>query len=256
MRAIFFALALIFTGQSLAANNYYWRTYFSGTSGDYRDSVQVAADCATLAPLIAAEFGIVAFASSAQSVWDQSYGCTNATTTIGSDFVIRITRTTNGSLWIVHSILTNYAGVPGAPTNLVAQVGVAGYSAEVYFQAPASDGQSAITGYTVTASPGNISATGSASPIVLNGLTAGTQYTFTAIATNAIGNSVPSTGVAFTGRSIDPDRPIHAIIDSISSYGASSVLGSDVSSMPIQRILVYLAWMMALGLGIIAGQQR
>ena len=256
MRAILFALALLFAGQSLAANNYYWRTYFTGTNGDHRDNVQVASDCATLAPLIAAEFGILAFANAGQSVWDESFGCTNATTTIGSDFVIRITRTTNGSLWVVHSILTNYAGVPGAPTNLVAQVGVAGYSAEVYFQAPSSDGQSTITGYTVTASPGNISATGSASPLVLNGLTAGLQYTFTAIATNAIGNSAPSSGVAFTGRSVDPDRPIHAIIDSISSYGMSNTVGVDVSSMPIQRILVYLAWMMALGLGIIAGQQR
>jgi hypothetical protein len=62
----------------------------------------------------------------------------------------------------------------------------------VAFTAPASNGGSAITGYTVTSSPGGITATGTSSPIVVTGLTNGTAYTFTVTATNAIGTSAAS----------------------------------------------------------------
>ena len=76
-------------------------------------------------------------------------------------------------------------------------------SASVSFTAPAANGGSVITGYTVTSSPGGITATGASSPIVVSGLTNGTSYTFTVHATNAIGsgpestasNSVTPTGV-------------------------------------------------------------
>jgi hypothetical protein len=61
----------------------------------------------------------------------------------------------------------------------------------VTFTANATGG-SAITGYTVTSSPGNISASGASSPIVVTGLTNGTAYTFTVVATNANGSSAVS----------------------------------------------------------------
>jgi uncharacterized protein (TIGR02145 family) len=80
--------------------------------------------------------------------------------------------------------------VPGAPTGVVATAGNA--SASVAFVAPANNGGSSITGYTVTSTPGGITATGSASHINVSGLTNGTAYTFTVIATNASGNPVPS----------------------------------------------------------------
>ena len=75
-------------------------------------------------------------------------------------------------------------------------------SASVSFTAPASNGGSVITGYTVTSTPGNITATGATSPIVVTGLTNGTSYTFTVHATNAIGNgpeSVSSNSVTPSG---------------------------------------------------------
>jgi uncharacterized protein (TIGR02145 family) len=81
--------------------------------------------------------------------------------------------------------------VPGPPTSVVATAGNA--SASVAFVAPTNNGGSAITGYTVTSSPGGFNATGATSPINVTGLTNGTAYTFTIVATNAIGNSSPST---------------------------------------------------------------
>jgi hypothetical protein len=78
----------------------------------------------------------------------------------------------------------------GTPTIGTATAGNA--QATVSFTAPASNGGAAITGYTVTSSPGNITATGSASPITITGLTNGTAYTFTVTATNSVGTSSAS----------------------------------------------------------------
>src|SRR5659263_228824 len=80
--------------------------------------------------------------------------------------------------------------VPGAPTIGTATAGNA--QATVTFTAPVSDGGSAITGYTVTSSPGGLTGTGTASPIIVTGLTNETAYIFTVTATNAIGTSVAS----------------------------------------------------------------
>jgi uncharacterized protein (TIGR02145 family) len=84
--------------------------------------------------------------------------------------------------------------VPGAPTSPAATVD--NDQATVAFTAPGSNGGSDITGYTVTSSPGSFSATGASSPLVVTGLTNGTSYTFTVIATNAAGNSVASAASA------------------------------------------------------------
>ncbi|PIQ30298.1 MAG: hypothetical protein COW62_12945, partial [Zetaproteobacteria bacterium CG17_big_fil_post_rev_8_21_14_2_50_50_13] len=95
------------------------------------------------------------------------------------------------------------AGLPGAPAGVVAAPGD-GY-AVVSFAAPAFNGGSAISGYTVTATPGGLSATGAASPIQITGLTNGTAYTFTVTATNAVGTgllsaaSLPATPLGVPG---------------------------------------------------------
>ena len=85
---------------------------------------------------------------------------------------------------------------PGAPTNATATAGNA--QATVSFAPPASNGGSAITGYTVKSSPGGVIAGGPGSPITVTGLTNGTAYTFTVTAANAIGtgpSSAPSNQV-------------------------------------------------------------
>jgi uncharacterized protein (TIGR02145 family) len=130
-------------------------------------------------------------------------------TATGTTSPINVTGLTNGTAYTFRVIATNVIGnsvassastavtpvapntVPGPPTSVVATAGNA--SASVAFVAPTNNGGSAITGYTVTSSPGGITATGTTSPINVTGLTNGTAYTFTIVATNAIGNSSPST---------------------------------------------------------------
>ncbi len=103
--------------------------------------------------------------------------------------------------------------LPGAPTNVAALAGNA--SAQVTWSAPASDGGSAITGYTVTAADtttpanGHQTCTWSSGPLscTVTGLTNGDSYTFTVTATNGVGTgpvSTPSSAVTPIGT---PGKP-------------------------------------------------
>lgn len=83
-----------------------------------------------------------------------------------------------------------FAAVPGAPAIGVTSAG--SKQVMVHFKAPVSDGGSPILDYTVTASPGGLTATGTSSPITVSGLTNGQVYTFTVTARNSFGNSSPS----------------------------------------------------------------
>jgi plastocyanin len=92
----------------------------------------------------------------------------------------------------------NAATVPGAPTSVTAAAGDG--QASVSWAAPASDGGSPITGYTITVAPGGATqpaAAGSTSATV-SGLANGTPYTFTVTASNAIG----------PGAASDPSGPV------------------------------------------------
>lgn len=91
--------------------------------------------------------------------------------------------------------------IPDAPQSVTATAGV--QSATIAFTPPTNDGGSPITGYTVVSYPGNITATGTGSPITVNGLVAGTAYNFTVIATNAVGDSIASAA----SNSVTPTSP-------------------------------------------------
>jgi hypothetical protein len=67
--------------------------------------------------------------------------------------------------------------------------------ASISWTAPTDNGGSIITGYTVIFYPGAVSvavANGAARSVTVNGLTNGTAYTFTVVATNAVGDSPES----------------------------------------------------------------
>ena len=75
-----------------------------------------------------------------------------------------------------------------APTNIVATAG-SNATASVSFT---DNINTAVSFYTVTSSPGNITVIGTSSPITITGLTSGTSYTFTVTANNANGPSPAS----------------------------------------------------------------
>lgn len=79
---------------------------------------------------------------------------------------------------------------PNAPTAATATA-ISSSSASVAFTPPTDVGGGAITGYTVLSSGGQ-TATGSASPITVTGLTVGVSYTFVVFATNSFGTSSAS----------------------------------------------------------------
>ena len=89
-----------------------------------------------------------------------------------------------------HATLWRQPTAPSAPL-AVSALGGDG-QAIVSFAAPLSDGDAAITHYTVTASSGGQSASGTGSPITVFGLANGTSYTFTVTATNTVGTGPPS----------------------------------------------------------------
>ena len=97
------------------------------------------------------------------------------------------------------------ATAPGAPTGVSATAGAG--SATVSWVAPAADGGSAVTGYTVTSLPGGMTCTTTgATQCVVAGLTNGTAYTFTVTATNAAGTSPASAASApITPAAVEPE---------------------------------------------------
>jgi uncharacterized protein (TIGR02145 family) len=182
-------------------------------------------------------------------------------TATGTTSPINVTGLTNGTAYTFRVVATNAIGnsvasaastavtpvapntVPGPPTAVVATAGNA--SASVAFVAPTNNGGSAITGYTVTSSPGGITATGTTSPINVTGLTNGTAYTFTIVATNAIGNSSPSTASSAVTPSAPtvpgPPTSVTAVggnaqatisFTAPASNGGSPITGYTVTSSP------------------------
>ncbi|GFO56426.1 hypothetical protein GMSM_34330 [Geomonas sp. Red276] len=152
--------------------------------------------------VLGASFTLAATAPGGPVSFASAGGCTNS----GATFTMT-SATTSCTVTIDQAGNDDYAAaprhsaetaalptVPGSPT--MGAVTAVNGQASCTFTAPAFDGGSAITTYTVTSSPGNLTATGTGSPIVVTGLTNGTAYTFTVHATNSAGGGSESNSSA------------------------------------------------------------
>jgi len=125
------------------------------------------------------------------------------------------------------------ATVADAPTSVSATAGDG--QATVSCSAPASNGGATISSYTVTASPGGATASGSACPLTVTGLSNGTSYTFTATATNSVGTSSASSASSAVTPAGRPAAPTAATATggdrkATVSFTAPSSNGAAISS--------------------------
>jgi sugar lactone lactonase YvrE len=130
----------------------------------------------------------------------------------------------SGGVWIADSFNSRVrevplATVPSPPLDVAATAGDG--RAVVTWSAPASDGGSAVTGFTVTSSPGGRTASvgASARTATVTGLVNGQAYAFTVTATNAIGASEPSAASALV-------VPVAPTSDQTGTVTTSTVAGA------------------------------
>lgn len=134
--------------------------------------------------------------------------------------------------------------VPDAPT-IGTATKTGSTTATAAFTPPVYDGDSPITGYIGTSSPGGILASGTSSPLTFTGLTPATHYTFTIVAVNSVGtgpSSAPSNIV--NTDSAPPGPPTVGIASKTGATTASlsftpptvtngqTIIGYSVSSTP------------------------
>jgi hypothetical protein len=133
-------------------------------------------------------------------------------------------------------------GLPGLPTSVSATSGENGQSI-VSWAAPAFNGNSRITRYIVTASPGGASCPWTSGPLscTVTGLTNGTTYTFTVTATNLAGTgSESSASSAATPSAVSPGLPTN--VSATSGENGQSIVSwtapASDGGLPITRYIV------------------
>lgn len=132
--------------------------------------------------------------------------------------------------------------VPDPPTGVTA---TGSGPVTVAWTPPVDDGGSPITGFTVTASPGGATFTAgpSASSRVVTGLAPGT-YTFTVVAANAAGNSLPSAAsnpvtIIVAAPLSPPSAPLNAVAAGGSTAQVSWDPPASDGGSPITEYFVY-----------------
>jgi outer membrane autotransporter protein len=160
-------------------------------------------------------------------------GTLSGTPTASGDFSFSVKATdavsfTGGQSYTVHV----NAIAAGKPTGVSAVAGPE--QATVSFTPPTDTGGASITSYTVTSSPGVITASGSASPIIVPNLTDGTAYTFTVVANGPSPASDPSNSVTPKGNQTitfnNPGTQIFGTTPTLTASSTSSLTVSFTSS--------------------------
>ena len=139
-----------------------------------------------------ATYTVTASPGEATCATSGALSCTVTGLTIGTAYTFTVTAT-NGVGTGPASTASDPVAVtaPDAPSGVVASAGDS--EAAVSWSTPLSDGGSAITGYTVTASSGGATcSTSGALSCLVTGLTNDVAYSFTATATNVVGTSPAS----------------------------------------------------------------
>ncbi len=97
---------------------------------------------------------------------------------------------------------SDVVGIPGVPSRPLSVHATAkkGGIADVMWAPPIASGASAITGYTATATGGNFCSTTGARTCNITGLTPGSKYSITVVATNKYGSSNPSKAYSITAK--------------------------------------------------------
>jgi len=220
-------------------------TNASGTSPVSIPSSPVLVNPIPLAPtnIVATPSSGAASVSFTPSLYAISYTITSNPGGIivtGSSSPMMVTGLTNGTSYTFTMTATNASGTSPisnpSPSVLVNPVPLAPTNLQVF---PFS-GSVSITflyslyaiSYTITSSPGGITATGTSSPMMVTGLTNGTSYTFTTTATNASGISPVSNSLSVLVNPV-PDAPTNIVV----TPGAGS---ASVSFTPSVLAIYYV----------------
>jgi hypothetical protein len=187
----------------------------------------------------------VTFTPSATGVVATSYTVTSSPggyTATGTSSPLTVTGLQSGTSYTFSVIATNAFGnssasaasnsitattVPQAPTigtasDVGTNVAWGNAQAVVTFTANATGGKP-ITAYTVTSS-GSQTATGASSPLTVSGMSGGTNYSFTAVATNANGSSLASGSASVTPTTVPAQ---------VTGVSATSGVNNDSASWSI-----------------------